>query len=139
MLDRQVTEINHEGTVTKNNGNSVTVTISAASACSGCHAKGTCSMPGNEEKLIEITGNYNVKPGDHVNVIMNQSMGFKALFFGYVLPFFVIIITLLVFVSTGFSELVSGLISLSALGPYYFILYVFRKSLDKKFTFSLKT
>ncbi|HLP74297.1 MAG TPA: SoxR reducing system RseC family protein [Bacteroidales bacterium] len=139
MIDKNVTEINHEGTVTKNNGDTVTVIISSSSACSGCHAKGSCSMSGTEEKLIEINGKYNVSPGDTVNVVMNQSMGFRALVFGYVLPFFAVIITLMVLVSAGFSELVSGLISLAVLGPYYLSLYIFRKSLDKKFIFSLKT
>lgn len=138
MMDRHVTEINHEGTVTKNNGDSVIVTISSTSACSGCHAKGTCSMPGSEEKMIEIKGSYNVRPGDQVNVVMNQSMGFKALVFGYVLPFFVVIITLLSLVASGFSELTSGLVSVAVLGPYYFTLYLLRKSIEKKFIFSIK-
>jgi sigma-E factor negative regulatory protein RseC len=137
MMDNTA-EINHEGTVTKNNGDSVTVVISSASACAGCHAKGTCSVLGSEEKLIRINGFYNVRPGDHVNVVMSQSLGFRALFFGYVLPFFAVVITLAILVSAGFSELVSGLFSLAVLGPYYLILYVLRKSLEKKFIFSLK-
>lgn len=135
---RNVTEINHEGTVTKNSDDTVIVSISSSSACSGCHAKGSCSMLGSEEKFIEIHGKYNVKPGDIVNVVMMQSMGFRALTFGYLLPFFAVIITLFVLVSLDYPELTAGLLSLSVLAPYYLILYLCRERINEKFTFSLK-
>lgn len=130
--------IDHEGVVTSNSGKSVIITISSASACSGCHAKGSCNMSGNEKKIVEVKGNYNVKPGDTVNVLMSQSTGFTALAFGYILPFVTIMAMLIILVSLDIPELTAGLVSLGMLAPYYLVLYFFRERLNEKFTFTLK-
>src|SRR5450759_5104188 len=111
--------INHEGIVQKSDDKSVIVSISAASACSGCHAEGSCTLSGKEEKIIEVTGSYNVKPGDTVTIVMKQSMGFAALFLGYVLPLISVVAFLIIFISLNFTELVAGLASLAILIPYY--------------------
>jgi len=129
--------INHIGIVQKSDNKSVTVIISAESACSGCHAEGSCSLFGKEEKIIEVKGYYDVKAGDTVNVIMNQSTGFTALFLGYMLPLIILIITLITFLSVRFPELISGLLSIASLLPYYLLLYFFRKRINDKFKFSL--
>jgi sigma-E factor negative regulatory protein RseC len=130
--------INHEGIVQRNEGNAVIVSISSASACSGCHAEGACTMSGKEEKIIEVFGQYNVKPGDSVTILMKQSMGYAALFLGYVIPFLTVIAVLITLISLNIPELTSGLISISILIPYYTILYLFRKTINTKFTFTLK-
>jgi positive regulator of sigma E activity len=130
--------INHEGVVQSIDNNSVIVSISATSACSGCHAKGGCTLSGKEEKVIEVTGSYNVAPGDKVTILMNQSMGFTALFLGYLFPLVLVIIMLIILSSVGVNELISGVASIAAIIPYYSGLYFFRKRINKKFTFTLK-
>lgn len=130
--------IDHEGVVKHNSGSSVIVSISATSACSGCHARGSCSMLGAEEKIIDIEGIYNVSPGDIVTVLMEQSLGYSALVLGYIIPFILILTSLITFISLGLTELISGVLSLAALIPYYFALYIFRKKVNEKFTFTLK-
>lgn len=130
--------INHEGIVQSNEGNAVTVSILSVSACSGCHAEGSCTMSGKEEKTIEVFGNYNVKPGEKVTVLMKQSMGYTALFLAYVLPFITVLATLIILIVLKVSELISGLISVVILVPYYIILYFFRNAINAKFTFTLK-
>ncbi len=130
--------IDHEGIVRKVDNNSVVVSIKSSAACSGCHAEGSCNMSGQEEKIIDISGRYNVKPGDSVTVLMKQSMGYNALFLGYVLPVIIVLFTLILMVSLDAGELSSGLISLSTLLPYYLILFLFRSRINKIFTFTLK-
>jgi sigma-E factor negative regulatory protein RseC len=130
--------INHEGIVQKADDNVAIVSITAASVCSGCHAEGTCTLSGKEEKIIEVSGKYNVKPGDKVIVIMKQSMGYTALLYGYILPLISVIIILIILISNNVPELFSGLISLAVLIPYYIVLFIFRKGINKKFTFTLK-
>jgi len=130
--------INHEGIVQANDNKSVIVTISSATACSGCHAEGSCIMSGMEEKLIEVAGKYNVKPGDRVIILMKQSMGYTALFFGYLLPLISVVITLIVLVAAKVPELPAGLSSLAILIPYYTVLFFFRKKINEKFKFMLK-
>ena len=130
--------IDHEGIVQKADEKSVIVSISAASACSGCHAEGSCTLSGKEEKIIEVSGRYNVKPGDTVTILMKQSMGYAALFLGYLLPLISVIAILIILISLKVPELVAGLTSLAILIPYYLILYFFRKRINEKFTFTLK-
>jgi positive regulator of sigma E activity len=130
--------IDHKGIVQKSDNQSVTVIITSESACSGCHAEGSCSLSGKEEKIIEVKGNFEVKEGDTVTVLMKQSTGFIALFLGYLLPLVLVITTLIVFISLSYSEPVSGLLAIASLLPYYLVLYFFRKKINDRFIFSLK-
>jgi positive regulator of sigma E activity len=130
--------INHEGRVQKKDDKSVIVSIIAATACSGCHAEGSCTMSGKDEKIVEIAGSYNVRPGDTVTVLMKQSMGYSALMLGYILPLITVLTVLIIMISMKITELAAGLISLASLIPYYTILYFSRKGINKKFTFTLK-
>lgn len=130
--------IKHQGVVRSNENNRVSVTIFPVSACSGCHAEGSCMISGKEEKLIEVYGRYDVIPGDQVTVTMEQSMGFTALAFGYVLPVLMVVAALVVLISLKVSELVSGLGSIGILMLYYLGLYLIRGSINEKFTFKIK-
>jgi len=132
-------EIQHEGIVQTADDNEVTVIISSNSACSGCHAEGMCSLSGREEKIINIPGKYNVNPGDRVMVMMKQTMGYTALFLGYIIPLLAVIISLAIMVSFSVPELTSGLLSAGILVPYYAILYLMKNRINKKFVFTLKT
>jgi sigma-E factor negative regulatory protein RseC len=131
--------INHKGIVQKIDSNSVFVAISPSTACSGCHAEGSCSLAGKEEKIIEVSGIYKLSPGDTVEVQMEQSMGFAALFLGYVFPFLVVLISLIILISLSVPELISGLVSIAMLLPYYLVLMSFRKRINEKFTFKIKS
>ena len=95
-------------------------------------------MSGKEEKIIEVPGRYNVKPGDLVTILMKQSMGYAALLLGYVFPVITVIAVLIMLISLRVPELTSGLISLAILIPYYSVLYFFRNRINEKFTFTLK-
>jgi sigma-E factor negative regulatory protein RseC len=130
--------IRHEGTVLKTGSKSVTICISSVSACAGCQAEGSCSMSEKADKIVEVTGNYNVREGDRVTVLMERSMGYAALLLGYLLPLILIVLTLIVTVSLGVPELSAGLFSIAIIIPYYIILYLFRNRINNKFTFSLK-
>ncbi|MGE5457498.1 MAG: SoxR reducing system RseC family protein, partial [Methanococcaceae archaeon] len=104
--------IDHEGIVQRNSGNSVTISIMVNSACSGCHTESSCMLSKSENKIIEVAGSYNFRPGDEVTILMEPSTGFAAIFYGYVLPVISIMICLIVMISAGVPELFSGLISL---------------------------
>jgi positive regulator of sigma E activity len=60
--------------------------------------------------VVQEAGNYSVTRGDNVTVMMQQSMGFKAILLSYIIPFFVAVATLVTLVSLSVSELISGLI-----------------------------
>jgi sigma-E factor negative regulatory protein RseC len=130
--------INHKGIVQGTSNNSVIVSIISATACSGCHAEGQCTLSGKQEKTIEVNGIYNVAIGESVTILMQKSMGFAALSYGYLLPLLLVVLMLIIFSSLGVQELASGLLSLAILIPYYIVLFLFRKKISKKFTFTLK-
>jgi len=131
--------IQHDGIVQKVGNDSVVVAISASSACAGCHAEGLCNMTGKEEKIIDVQGKYNVVPGDTVTVLMQQSMGYKAIALSYLIPVLVVIVSLVVLVSLDIPELTAGLISIGVLLPYFLVLFLLRRRINRIFTFTLKT
>lgn len=130
--------IQHDGVVQKADSKSVIVKITSAAACSGCHAEGSCTMSGKEDKIIVVTGNYKVIPGETVTVMMDQSMGIDAVLMSYFLPLLAVIILLIILVSFSVPELLAGLLSIAVLIPYYIVLYLFRNKIDKRFTFTIK-
>ena len=132
-------EISHKGIIKELSDKSIIVGIINESACSSCHAKGVCSVSDMKDKEIEInhfSGDFHI--GQSVEVVGNTSQGFKALFYGYVFPFILIMIVLIIMTSLQFSEGTSGLLSLSILFPYYFILYLTRNKIRKSFEFEIK-
>jgi positive regulator of sigma E activity len=139
MKKRSVKEpIKHDGIVEEVGINSVVVRISSASACSGCHAENLCNISGKEDKLISVEGRFDVAKGDPITVLMQQSMGMKAVLLGYILPLFIMITSLVILVSISFSELTAGLVSIGILIPYFLILYLVRNKIDRSFIFALK-
>lgn len=115
------------------------VNIVSQSACAGCHAKGACTISDSEDKEVEITnykGNYKV--GQEVTVLFKQSKGFAAVLWGYVLPFVLVLSTLIIALEITGDELKSGLLSLIILLPYYITLYFFRHLLKQVFNFEVE-
>lgn len=134
-------EISHKGIIKALSAQRILVEIINESACSACHAKGMCSAADMKEKEKEIeinhfSGKFHV--GQTVEVVGKTSQGFKALFYGYLLPFLLIMIVLITLTSLQFSEGISGLLSLSILIPYYLILYFTRNRIRKSFEFEIK-
>ena len=133
--------IMHTGIIKSIDKNKINVTILSQSACSGCHAKSMCTVADMKEKVIEISkkSRDNYKIGDQVTVVMERSMGPKAVFYGYFFPFLVVLISLIVLISLTGNEGLAGLISLVLLIPYYFMIYLLRDKLKKKFEFKIVT
>jgi positive regulator of sigma E activity len=127
----------HKGIVQKTENKSVLVSITAQTACSGCHAEGGCTLSGQEDKIIEVTGVYNVKPGDEVTVLMKQQTGYTAVLLAYIIPLATIIFSLIIFIMLKMSELTAGLLSITMLIPYFAILFLFRKRINERFIFTL--
>ena len=131
--------IKHKAFVKEVTDSTLTVSILNQSACASCHVNGACSMADVKEKEVEIgcfNGEY--KPGQEVSVVFKESLGFKALFYGYVLPFVLVLFTLLASFSLTNNEVTSGLLALGTLIPYYIVLYFFRGVFKKIFKFELE-
>jgi sigma-E factor negative regulatory protein RseC len=136
---REEEVIKHKALVKEISGTSLIVTIINQSACSACHVNTACSMADVREKDVEIShfqGKY--LPGQEVSVIFQESLGFRAMFFGYVLPFLIVLITLITFFSITNNEILAGIVGLGILIPYYTTLYFYRDVLKKIFKFELE-
>ena len=134
----QSKSIDHKGRIDSIHGNKINVSFLAMSGCASCHAKGFCSAADMQEKNVEVTdytNQYNI--GEEVNITLKQSLGFRALFLGYVLPFLLVLSMLIGLTSLKFNEAIAGLGALSVLLPYYLILFLLRNKIRKKFTFTI--
>jgi sigma-E factor negative regulatory protein RseC len=132
-------DIKHNGFVKEIRGTSLIVNILNQSACSSCHANGACSVADYQDKEIEIPAYHgSLSPGQEVTVVFKETQGFTALFYGYILPFVLVMLTLIITVSVTNNELVGGLLALAILVPYYITLYFFRNSLKKVFKFEVE-
>ncbi len=131
-------EIQHEGIVYKTDADEVSVRITANPACSGCQAESFCSLSEKKEKIINVPGSYKISPGDHVMVQIKKEMGYTAVILGYIIPLAAVIVILVILTLFSFPEIAAGILSVSILLPYYLILYLMRKRIDKKFAFTLK-
>lgn len=132
--------IRHQGIVENINGSHLKVRIIQTSACASCSVKGHCSSADTKEKLVDVTdvNAASYRPGDNVWVIGELSMGTLAVLFAFILPFLVLIISLFIFMAIWSDELRSALCSLALLIPYYYILWLNKSRMGKKFSFTIR-
>ncbi len=136
-MSKRAEEIRHSGIVKEITPSTIVVEIEGKSACSQCHAKGACAASESKIKRIDVrrTPNLEVEVGESVEVVLKASLGLKAVFISYVLPLIILLILLLTLPNMGVSELLTGLISLLAVGGYFVVIYLLRKRLATQFDF----
>ena len=131
--------VEQKGTIKEIKEGVVRVNLLSYSACASCHAKGACSMLDIQNKVIDVyDSGKDYKIGEVVNIIMRQSLGYKAMLLAYGLPFLFVLAALIILTSLHVNELIAGLGSLSLLIPYYLTIYFFRDNLQKTFTFTIR-
>lgn len=135
--------IRHTGTVESIEGSHIRVRIVQTSACASCAAHQYCNSSESKEKIVDVTDRQaasTCRVGQEVELVGTTSMGMKAVFLAFGVPFVVLVAVLYGTIRlTGGDEVVSALASLASLVIYYLILYMYREKLKKKFTFKLKT
>lgn len=73
-----------------------------------------------------------------VVVKMTVNQGNKAAVLAYLVPFIVLVVVLFAMLGIGLSEGLSALISITALIPYYIILYLCRDKLKRRFEYTIE-
>lgn len=132
-------KIEHTGIITHIDGTKIQVQIVQLSACSSCHAKGACSASDMDEKLIDVESNdLTLKLGDQVQLLGESSMGLFAVLLAFVIPFLLILLSLLILRSYTSNEALSGTIALGVLVPYFIILSLFNNKLKNKLKFTVE-
>lgn len=132
--------IEHEGVVERIDGAVVFVRIEQRSACAACRAKSLCTTADMTEKIIEadLRPEQTVAVGDRVTVVGSRSVGFKAVFWAFVVPVVLIFATLFVARHFTSNEAISGTAALAVLLPYCGVLFALRKKMAAKFRFAVK-
>ncbi len=129
--------IKHVGYVSKISDNYVEISLEGNLNCSACNAKAACGVSDTDKKIVEIYNNtQKVSIDERVTVVMQNSLGLKAVFFGYVFPF-ILLFSVLIIASLFVKEWLAGLLALAVLVPYYLLLYYNQSSLRKLFTVSI--
>ena len=118
----------------------VVVGIEASGACEGCKVQGLCGLSGENEKEVAVWDNdaASYKAGDEVIVGIGTAMALKAVLWAYIVPFLLMLAVLLILSGYGFSELVQGVATLSAVAVYYMVLWFFRKKLERDIVFKIR-
>jgi positive regulator of sigma E activity len=131
--------VEQRGTVEQIAGHYIRVRVHREASCGDCKASGICFMGEGKERELEINNfTPGLKVGDHVEVIISRSLGNKAVFLGYMVPFIILLTSLLILNAFGANDLFSGIVSILAIMPYFLILYLLRNRLRKTFTLSAR-
>lgn len=127
--------------IEKIEGNTICVRMVQKSACSSCSAKGHCNASESKEKVFQIentTGEHYVV-GQRVMCSIQASLGLKAVFLAFFLPFFVMLTAMILCIHIfHLDEGYTALIALGTLTIYYTLLYISRKQLNKTFALKLE-
>lgn len=133
--------IEHKGVIASISDNKLSVKILQESACSTCHAKGSCMAADSKEKLVDVvdfTGKYQVN--DVVTIQGKESMGYKAVLWAFVIPLVILVLMLILTSSIWkLEEIEAATASIIALAPYYVVLYLLRGRMANSFKFTIKT
>lgn len=132
--------VTHPGIIKKVEGSKIEVAIMVTSGCASCEIKGACSVSDVEEKsvLVKVENPEDFKSGQAITIEMSQSLGTWAVLLGYVFPFFVLFIGLIIFINLGLDQGLAGILALSLLLPYYLTIYSLRNYLGSKFNYSIR-
>lgn len=127
----------HQGVVSRIDGDSVVVSLDGNVHCETCRAKGACGIsdsPSREVEILDSGGSYRLN--EPVQVVLKRDLGHKAVFWAYVFPFLLMLLTLLG-ASLFYAEWVAGVLSVLVLVPYYLMVYVLRNYFRSTFRISI--
>jgi len=132
--------IKHRGVIEKIDGSHIIVRIVQTSACSACSAKGLCNASESKEKQIDVYGvQASYRVGEEVVVCGTTSMGMRAVMLAFGVPLLILLLMLFVTMRiTDGDALLSAIIALLAIIPYYIVIYFMKDKLSKTFSFTIE-
>lgn len=133
-------KISHIGIVESVDGECVKVRIVQSSACASCKAAKQCNASESKEKIVDVfTGDApEYEKGQNVTVMASYDVGLVAVCLSMLVPLALITVVLFSMTAMGFGEMTTALVTLSSLVPYYIILFLFRKQINRKVTFGIE-
>lgn len=139
MSHEKANIISHEGVVESVSLPVIRVRILQASACASCEAAALCRSSETKEKVVSalfIKGDV-PSVGQRVRVIGRVGQGMLATVLAYVLPL-IIMVAVLFGLTPSLGESMAALVALLCLGGWYFGLWLGRKRLGKRLSFTVE-
>ena len=132
--------IKHRGVVEKIDGSHVVVRIVQTSACSACSAKGLCNASESKEKQIDVyESNPSYRIGEEVVLCGSTSMGMRAVFLAFGIPVLLLLFALFATMRiTDGDALLSAIVAMLAIIPYYLVIYLMKDKMNKTFSFVIE-
>ena len=127
-------KITHEGKVIDKKDNKLIVSINQTSACAHCQLKGACNSHECKTKIMQIPSknieDFNI--GDKVILSIAHNQAFVALFYAYIAPFILLMLSFFTLTHFGITEIKAGIFALIVLIIYYLLLVLLNKYLQTK-------
>lgn len=131
--------IEHQGVIASVEGRHVKVNILQVGACGECKARTLCASSESKEKMIDVYDDdaaMKYRVGESVKVCGSLSMGKQAVRLAFGVPVLMIAVWMLVaMVWLKLGELISVGILACLLTVYFYILYMNRERMAKRFAF----
>lgn len=133
-------KIKHKGTVVSIDRSKVCVRILQTSACSACKVASHCNAAESKEKIIEVStaASADYVIGDTVVVSTSPSAVSRAMTIAFVFPFLVMVAAVLIALWITSDEILSALIGLGVLVPYYLIIYFLGERVTRGVSFEIE-
>lgn len=132
--------VEHDGIVERVGADVVCVRITSHSACGACRAREACGLAEAQEKIVEVhtPEAQRYAPGDAVMVGVRRSTGGIAVALAYGGSLVVLLAVLVgTIAGLGWSEGAGVVTTLSAVGCYYFVLWLFRGKIEHTIQFTI--
>lgn len=131
--------IAHPGIVVDVREDHIKVKIESTSACAACHIRGSCTTADKAEKIIEVKPDFRLfRVGDHVEIVMSEVQGLRAVLVAYVIPAVLIFFILFFGMLLAHNELIVGGVIVLTLATYYTILFLLKDHIKKQISFYIK-
>lgn len=137
MPDQMTSQITHSGFISKVADGRVKVSLFRPEACGSCQMKGYCGGDNDQREDFELSAS-GYELGDEVQLMMSTDTGLRAVVVAYIVPFFVLMISLITSLQLGLNEGIAALLSLLFTGLYFVTLKVMSGDLKQHFSIKIQ-
>lgn len=133
--------ITHTGTVVKVTAGSVCVKVGdGADKCGGCSVKFMCKTSGDDSDIIEVPlkSSSRFVGGEQVKLTLSDNKQYSATLIALVLPCIALVLGVVAANLAGLDEGLCALSGLALTAVYFGVLYVMRRNVDRKFTWTIE-
>ena len=132
-------KISHSGIIEHILDDCIKVRIVQTSACAACKVASHCNAAESKVKIVDVfcSNNSTYQVGQEVVVWASKDVANKALLLGFGIPFLLLICVLLIALRFTSEEGIAALTALGSLVPYYFMLWLLRKKIQRQIAFHI--